>query len=402
MPFVDFGEERTMDLHSLGSSLGNFVDRLEGKPETEAPADAAPAADAPPAAPAAPPAAPASRGILSSLPSLSDVRSAIASKLPTLPSLSDMRSAIATKAAQKFDEIAGAGSAENIGWLQRNGPPTKNITQNFQNIYTAAAAGTNPLPPDAKDYHYLTVGGLFTQHYNGYLDPNRDTLKKDGLDVKNVPINTDTSVEENAKVIRDAIMDATKDGHQVVIMGHSKGGCDVTAALALYPELRTHVRAVVSMQAPYGGTPMASDIENTPSDHHGLTDAVNHFITGVLKGNPESLSDLSYESRQAFIKAHPYPADQIPTISLSSSCTTLASATSPAQRYMQARYGLPSDGLVLTQDAEIPGSSVVRLQNLDHNGSVWDNSLEKAMAYKPEALTQALVTLALQTPRPQQ
>ena len=104
--------------------------------------------------------------------------------------------------------------------------------------------------------------------------------------------------------------------------------------------------------------------------------------------------------RQAFIRAHPYPADEIPTISLSSSVTTLQSATAPAQRYMMARYNEPSDGLVLTRDAEIPGSQVVRLQNLDHNGSVWTGVLERAMGYKPEDVTQALVTLALRTPRP--
>ena len=63
----------------------------------------------------------------------------------------------------------------------------------------------------------------------------------------------------NAKQIRDAIIEASKDGKQVLRVGQSKGGVDITAALALYPELKPHVRAVVSMQAPYGGTPIASD-----------------------------------------------------------------------------------------------------------------------------------------------
>ena len=63
----------------------------------------------------------------------------------------------------------------------------------------------------------------------------------------------------NAKQIRDAILEASNDGKQVVLVGQSKGGVDITAALALYPEFKPHVRAVVSMQAPYGGTPIASD-----------------------------------------------------------------------------------------------------------------------------------------------
>ena len=39
-------------------------------------------------------------------------------------------------------------------------------------------------------------------------------------------------------------------GKQVVLLGHSKGGVDAAAALSLYPELKGHVRALITMQAP--------------------------------------------------------------------------------------------------------------------------------------------------------
>lgn len=48
---------------------------------------------------------------------------------------------------------------------------------------------------------------------------------------------------------------------QVVILGHSKGGIDACAALALFPERLTgKVRGIALVQSPYAGNPVCSDI----------------------------------------------------------------------------------------------------------------------------------------------
>jgi hypothetical protein len=131
------------------------------------------------------------------------------------------------------------------GWAGREfGGARADRSKEYRAAADGAKAGTNQLPPDAKEYIYLVVPGLFTEHYPGYMKDNMARMKKLGLDARMVEIDTDASVEDNAKVIRDTIKKiAEAEGKEVVIIGHSKGGVDTTAAMAQYPELYEHVRA---------------------------------------------------------------------------------------------------------------------------------------------------------------
>src|SRR5207237_134800 len=246
------------------------------------------------------------------------------------------------------------------------------------------------LPPDAKSYHYLCVGGLFTQHYPGYAKDNVSEMRELGLDTQEVPIRTDASVETNARQIRDAILAASKDGKPVVLLGHSKGGVDITAALALYPELRPHVRAVVAAQTPYGGSPVANDIVHDPG-LEAAHDLANKVI-GAFGGNPESLEDLTYDQRQSFVRAHPYPSD-IPTLAIGSTSESPLSTLAATTGLMSARYGVKSDGLVAAPDAEIPGTNIVRLDGLDHGCSVMKGIPGLASSYDPATLTAAAISI---------
>ena len=286
----------------------------------------------------------------------------------------------------------GVGCAGQAGWATRGLPPPPDATAQFEAAYGAAKSGQNPLPPDAKQYRYLMVGGLFTSHYPGYFKQNEDALSAAGLQVSEAPIDTGASVEANAKVIRDAVM-AAAPARQVLI-GQSKGGVDITAALALYPEMKPYVRAVVSMQSPYGGTPIASDLAESTS----LRPLISSAIQTVFKGSPAALSDLSYQARQAFVAEHPYPQD-VPTLSLASSRADPKSILFDTSEYMLRRYGLPSDGLVPTADAIIPGSTVVKLSNMDHADGVL-HGVAGFQNYQPGPLTTALVATALALPQP--
>lgn len=47
----------------------------------------------------------------------------------------------------------------------------------------------------------------------------------------------------------------------MLLLGHSKGGVDAAAALAIYSsDLKDKVAGLALVQSPYGGTPIASDI----------------------------------------------------------------------------------------------------------------------------------------------
>lgn len=70
------------------------------------------------------------------------------------------------------------------------------------------------------------------------------------------------AVETNASVLKDYIEELYwGSGKQVAVLGHSKGGVDAAAAVAMnWPTLRDKVVGLVLVQSPYGGSPVASDI----------------------------------------------------------------------------------------------------------------------------------------------
>ncbi len=290
-------------------------------------------------------------------------------------------------------QLFGKGSADHGGWALREGPPTRDRTATFDQAYAAVKAGTSPLPADASDYTYLVVPGFLGEQLPTYMDAHVNRLRERGLTASQVGIDTEAGVEVNARQVRDAILEASRDGRKVVLLGHSKGGLDITAALSLYPELKEHVRAVTTMQTPYGGTPLASDAQGV-----GPLRWLAGNVLERLGGSGDSLRDLTYEQRQAFLAEHPYPSD-IPTVSLASSEESLKSVFVTTNRYMSDRYGWASDGLVPTQDQLIPGSDVVMVKGLDHAEAGIDGPGPLAN-HKASDLTEALIAVALQTARP--
>jgi triacylglycerol lipase len=278
------------------------------------------------------------------------------------------------------------------GWAGREfGGARADRSKEYRAAADGAKAGTNQLPPDAKEYIYLVVPGLFTEHYPGYMKDNMARMKKLGLDARMVEIDTDASVEDNAKVIRDTIKKiAEAEGKEVVIIGHSKGGVDTTAAMAQYPELYEHVRAVIAMQTPYGGTPVATDIASNQT----LLGLVGSAIKRLFKGDQRALTDLTYQARQAFVHEHNYDASKVATVSYATTGGPTVSTVGPAASYMKRQYGLESDGLVPMADAVVPGSDVVYANDQDHASPVM-GVIGRGKADVPGDITEALITVAL-------
>lgn len=289
-----------------------------------------------------------------------------------------------------LDRVLGKSSRNEVGWIQNELPKTTNSTTDFKSLYEAAKSGETILPPDAKDYVYLTLRGYTGDNFPTYMKQNREGLERRGLDVREVKTDTEQTVEHNAKVVRDAILAAAKDGKQVVLIGHSKGGMDMTAAVAMYPELKQHVRAAVAMQSPYGGVPVASDIE----DQKIVAGLAGKAIEWVLRGDEDSLPDFSYAKRREFVEQYPWPSD-IPTVSLATSSGSQLNGLTPVINWYKLRYGEKTDGIVAQRDSEIPGSRVVRLDNLDHLNSVMPEFPGRAN-WDAGLLTESLVALALQ------
>ena len=180
----------------------------------------------------------------------------------------------------------------------------------------------------------------------------------------------------------------------MVLVGHSKGGCDAVSAVARYQkELVPIVAGVVSLQAPLGGTPIATDIQKNGK----LRKAFDILVTSI-GGTSDSLNDMTYHERRKELESYPFP-DAVPLISFSSAVTKGASPLRPLQIYMATHYdNIPNDGMVAGPDADLPGSIRVAFdRELDHSGCAFP-SLPWA-ASKGRLVNEALIeTLVQQIP----
>ncbi|MDY7226744.1 lipase [Hyalangium rubrum] len=285
----------------------------------------------------------------------------------------------------------GEGCAGMAGWFRAESAPTTDATARYRELYAEVRKGRPVLPMEARRHVYLLVKGLLGEELFGYLEGNQQRLERRGLETREVQVDTEASLAANIEVVRNALEDAAFFGRSVVLVGHSKGAVESLAALSMYPQLRRVVRAVVSIQAPYGGSPIAHDVMASPELRRVMDIAVPLLFYGVSK----SIDDLSYPQRMEFVRRYPYPVE-IPTVSLATWRDSKRSMLWPVARYMRERYGLANDGLVAAVDAEIPGSRVVRLDDMDH--------AEAAMAglpglanYRPGDITEAAVALALES-----
>ncbi len=283
----------------------------------------------------------------------------------------------------------GAGCAEQIGWLAREAPPGSDVSLRFEELNKRAFRGGNVLPANANDFVYLCIGGIFSDRIPKalYLKENMDALIADKLDVRRILIDSLVGVETNAKVVREAILEAASTGKKVVIIGHSKGGLDAAAALAIYPELAAMTKALITMQSPYAGSPVAQDIADDP-----LQKVVANYLLQRIGGNPDMARDLTYSQRQAFLAKYPLPKG-INVVSLATTDRDLLSYNRPSNDYVLLRYHRRSDGLTLPVDCVLPDSRYVLVHGLDHLSTTCP-SIQR-WKYTPASITRALITIAL-------
>ncbi|MCP3104608.1 lipase [Myxococcus sp. K15C18031901] len=289
----------------------------------------------------------------------------------------------------------GPGCGGLAGWLQRAAtgttPPSPDVTPRFHQLLARVKEGEPVLPAEARRHQYVLVRGMLGDELPGYLLDNVQRLERRGLDVLEAPVDTEGLLRDNVAVLREALLDAAHFGRSVVLVGHSKGGVECTAVLALYPELRRVVRAVVTLQAPYGGSSIAHDLATAPEMRRLIDFAFPLLFHGVSR----SVEDLAYPQRMDFVREHPYPTD-IPTVSLATSRLSRLSTMYPLQRYLHERYRYASDGMVTAVDAEVPGARVVRLDDMDHAQAAL-RALPGLSRYHPGDVTEVMVALALES-----
>jgi len=179
------------------------------------------------------------------------------------------------------------------------------------------------------DLSFLLVPGLFTKSYPFYFSSLRANLQALGLHVwgnLTAPsfseFDTDKPVAHNAAILRREVLamvgarGRARPTRRVVVLAHSKGAVDFAAALVLYPELRPHIAAHVSLQGPHGGSVMANDLLHTNAQRSVALTALRAVIGNA---SVAALEEMTYAARRRFhATAGPYPAAEVPTVCLAS------------------------------------------------------------------------------------
>jgi len=274
--------------------------------------------------------------------------------------------------------LASRSTIPRQGWKARG--ERRDVTGRFAGLYQRAAAGAPVLPAEARDLVYLIVPGAMGNQVPRYMARTRQHLESLGLEVHRSRIDTRAGVESNAATLRDEILALSKGKRSVVLITHSKGGVDALAADAIYREIRPHLRARVLMQPPWGGTPMADMADGVMA----------RMALRMIGGKPALIGDLKGAARRDFASAHRHSLS-VPTVTLATSQRGW-SALTPMAAVLRLGGNGDSDGMVPSSSQEVPGTHVVRLDRLDHWGSVLE---VPGAAYRPGPLAEALVAVAL-------
>ena len=150
------------------------------------------------------------------------------------------------------------------------------------------------------------------------------------------------------------------------------------------------MRALVSVQAPFGGTPLASDAEAAPLAR-GL---IRGVVGGLLRGSARAYFEMGYAQRREFLARH-QPLADVPTVALASVTARAGLFLEKTRRYITETYGAQNDGFVPLQDAHIPGARLVCLEGIDH-ASIALRWLRPRGPFEPGRVAQALVALAVE------
>lgn len=212
----------------------------------------------------------------------------------------------------------------------------------------------------------VAVLGLGANCVQNFLRPDAtipDFLKKRGFGFRNIEVDGLSSSEENAVAIRDAFRDRS-DLHVeggVILVGYSKGIVDILVALAEYPEIQPHVRAVVSIAGAVGGSPLA--------------DAVPAWLVRLFKLSPEAecrggdlkaLHSLRPGVRQRWLAENPLPTS-IPFYSLVTFPSPDRISNGLEVTYEQLSQVDPrNDSQLIFYDQVVPGSRLLGYVNADH------------------------------------
>lgn len=293
---------------------------------------------------------------------------------------------------------------DDVGWLSKNNlPRNPKHEQGFQvplkldwseECEKSIVSIANSIPDPIKkgsDYEYVFVGGLWSNYAASlYFRSSLMRMNEVGLTFQRASLNTSAGVEENAEVLKTLLEEKIKTTQKkIIFIGHSKGGVDTLTMMLKYPHLQEHIGGLITMQSPLGGSPLASDFLNSSS-------TVRNFIAQMLEANESSaLSDLTYAQRKHFFEQYPLTNLEVPLFNFATTCDVDSiTLLSELYNYVSEHYSEHNDGLVIKEDAIIPGFPHAHLHGVTHLGTVFGRLA--GSKYMPGDMTISLLSIFLE------
>jgi len=270
-------------------------------------------------------------------------------------------------------------------------------TQEYQDAYDRNCDLGSADIRALRKYRVLLVPGYLVSDQPDYFADQLAWLRSMKVESEKVSIKAGQSIAINGPIVASAIRKSAKP---VILITHSKGSIDTLEALRVEAALRTNVRAWISLQGVFFGSPIADML----LDETVISPAVSNLILGFLGGTRESAEGLT--TRNAVARYRKFEATntrivrEVPSVAFVSDIDRTQGAQNNSTLLefsydLMRREGIPNDGLVPVTSAVLPGMNFVKVLGVDHVAPV----MPTLKRFDRVRMTRALLTLMLRDPK---
>jgi alpha-beta hydrolase superfamily lysophospholipase len=211
-----------------------------------------------------------------------------------------------------------------------------------------------------------------------------------GADVTVVNLPTSAAVADNARKLRASLV---SDPRPALVVAHSKGGLEALEAM-LDPSAAPHTRALIALQCPFLGSPVADAILRTDPVHVIARGAA--WLVGA--GSGRGLADLTMRRRAVWMEAHRAEiaalVARLPVVCVAAIMDDTAPPGPdrnfrPLAQWIEKHGHGPNDGLVTVSSALLPGARHMVIR-AGHRGTVSPGRNRDPLGVLRRALDMAL------------
>lgn len=244
-------------------------------------------------------------------------------------------------------------------------------------------------------HNVLFVPGYLVGGQPAYFAEQLDWLHSIEVEGQKVAIRAGQSTATNGPIVATAIRKSTKP---VILVTHSKGSVDALEALRTDAALRSKVKAWISLQGVFFGSPVADLL----LDGTVVNPAISDIILGLLGGTRESAEGLTTRTALAYYRKHEAAIAlvlrKVPAIAFVSDINRVQGAQTKTlleiSYDLMRREGILNDGLVPIYSAVLPGMDFVKILGVDHIVPV----MPTLQPFDRVRMTKVLLSLVLGAP----